>query len=59
MEDVEVTNNDVIIRFTQSEFKYLTNLVNSSYNQLKKFPKRFRTPKFYILENMVKNYFNE
>lgn len=55
----EYKRNDVIIRFTKDEFDYLTELCNSVYNTLKKLPKKSRTQKFYILENMINYYFNE
>lgn len=55
----EYKRNDVIIRFTKDEFEYLTELCNSVYKTLKKFPKNTRTSKFYLLENMIDNYFTK
>lgn len=59
MDNLEINENDIIIRFTNCEFEYLSKLCNTMYKKLKKFPKNMRTQKFYILENMVNNYFNE
>ena len=51
--------NNVIIKFSKDEFDYLTELCNSVYKTLKKFPKNTRTSKFYLLENMIDNYFTK
>lgn len=53
----EYKRNDVIIRFTKDEFEYLSELCNSFYKTLKVLPKKTRTFKFYLLENMIHNYF--
>lgn len=55
----EYKKSDVIIKFTKDEFDYLAELCNSFYATLKKLPRKSRTYKFYILENLVNNYFNE
>ncbi len=41
------------IRLSVSEYNYICDVLNSFYNGLKKLPKNMRTPKFYLLENMV------
>lgn len=45
------------INFTDEEYEYLKTLCHSMYDNLKKFPKKMRTPKFYILENMIERHF--
>ena len=50
---------DVVIRFTKDEYEYLAELCNSVYKTLKKLPKNTRTFKFYLLENMIDNYFTK
>ena len=55
----EYKKSDVLIKFSKDEFDYLTKLCNSIYNTLKKLPKKSRTQKFYILENLINNYFTE
>lgn len=53
-------NEDYItIKLTNAEFNYIKELCNSMYNNLKNFPKRLRTPKFYILENMINDIFKK
>lgn len=53
-------NKDYItIKLTNAEFNYIKDLCNSMYNNLKNFPKKFRTPKFYILENMINDIFKK
>jgi len=56
MDNLENIQN---ITLTSDEYKYLKELCNSMYKGLKQLPKKMRTQKFYILENMVKNIFNE
>ena len=46
-----------IISLTSSEFDYISITLNTLYDNLKKLPKRMRTPKFYLLENLVKTVF--
>lgn len=58
MQDLEFSENDYVIRLTPSEYKYISELCNTMYNTLKKIPKNSRTPKFYLLENLIKNVFN-
>ena len=50
-------DNNKIISLTSSEFDYVSMTMNTLYNNLKKLPKRMRTPKFYLLENLVNNVF--
>lgn len=47
------------IKLTNAEFNYIKELCNSMYNNLKNFPKKFRTPKFYTLENMINDIFKK
>lgn len=56
MENLENKRN---ITLTNDEYKYVKELCNSMYKTLDKLPKKMRTQKFYILENMIKNTFNE
>lgn len=56
MKDLE---NNIFISLNNKEYEYLRELCNSMYNALKKLPKKMRTDKFYILENMLKNTFTE
>lgn len=50
-------DDNKIISLTSSEFDYVSLTMNTLYNNLKKLPKRMRTPKFYLLENLVNNVF--
>lgn len=54
---MEIFENDIIIRLTKTEYDYMSELCNTMYDNLKKFPKKMRTPKFYILENIIKKSF--
>ena len=49
--------NKIILEFTDDEFDYLSNLLNTCYLSLKKLPKNLRTDKFLILENILNNQF--
>lgn len=51
--------NIINITLTKDEYQYLKNLSVSMYKTLEKLPKKMRTPKFYILENMIKYTFSE
>lgn len=51
--------NIINVTLTYDEYQYLKELSNSMYKTLEKLPKKMRTQKFYILENMIKNTFNE
>lgn len=46
-----------IICLQEKEFNYLTMLLNTLYEDLKKLPKKFRTENFNILEKLIKEYF--
>ena len=59
MQDLEFIENDYVVRLTPAEYKYVSKLCNTMYNTLKKFPKKSRTPKFYLLESLINNVFNE
>ncbi len=56
MENLESIIN---ITLTNDEYTYLKELCKSMYKTLDKLPKKMRTQKFYILENMIKNTFTE
>lgn len=45
------------IDLSPSEFEYISVALNTLYDNLKKLPKKMRTPKFYLLENLVNNIF--
>lgn len=47
--------NKVILELTEVEYEYILELCSTMYKNLKKFPINMRTPKFYLLENIVKN----
>ena len=49
----------IIVYLSVAEFDYVSELVNTMYASLKKFPKNMRTPKFYLLENLVNNIFTK
>ena len=51
--------NKIIIEFTKTEYNYVYELCHMMYKNLKKFPKSMRTPKFYVLESIIKNHFNK
>lgn len=59
--DIRILRNEghIIVNLTDMEFDYIKELCNSMYNNLKNFPKKFRTPKFYILENMINDIFKK
>lgn len=59
MDNLEFSENDYIIRLTPSEYECISALCNTMYKTLEKFPKKSRTSKFYLLENLIKNVFNE
>lgn len=46
-----------IICLNEKEFNYLSTLLNTLYADIKKFPKKLRTEKFYILDKLIKDYF--
>ena len=56
MEEIE---NNRIMKFTKQEYEYLEQLCNSMYKEIKKLPKKMRTEKFYILENIINNHFTK
>lgn len=56
---MENNDNNISIELTKSEYEYISELCNTMYKNLKKFPKNMRTPKFYILENIINNHFNK
>lgn len=51
--------NEYIIKLSETEFNYICELLEEVYKSLNKLPKKFRTIKFYTLENLVKNVFNK
>ena len=57
--DVDTIMGEKSIRFrlSISEYNYICELLNSFYHGLKKLPKNMRTPKFYLLENMIETKF--
>lgn len=50
-------DDDILIFLTKSEYAYVSECLNTLYNNLSKLPKKMRTPKFYILEGIVHNKF--
>lgn len=46
------------LEFSKDEYAYLVGFLNASFNQIKKAPKKFRTEKFTIIENLVNNQFS-
>ena len=52
-------DKDILINLSNAEFDYISDVLNTLYNNLKKLPKRMRTPKFYLLENLIKNSFSK
>lgn len=49
--------NKINLEFTKEEFLYLSDFLNANYNTFKNLPKKLRTNKFSILENLVNNQF--
>lgn len=61
---MDILNNDtykngdtIQILLSKSEYSYIRDVLHSFYNGLKKLPKNMRTPKFYLLENMINTKF--
>lgn len=54
MEDDNL-NEYITIKFTKSEIGYISEYLHTLYQALSKAPKNMRTPKFYMLENMLNN----
>lgn len=54
---MENDNNKIIIELTKAEYNYISLLCNTMYDNLKKLPKKMRTPKFYLLENIINTHF--
>ena len=50
-------NDNKSISLSSSEFNYVSVVLNTLYFNLKKLPKRMRTPKFYLLEHLVNDIF--
>lgn len=51
--------NEYIIKLSETEFNYICELLEELYKSLSKLPKKFRTPKFYTLENLINNIFSK
>lgn len=51
--------NEYIIKLTEPEFNYICELLEELYKNLSKLPKKFRTYKFYTLENLINNIFSK
>ena len=51
--------NKINITLTKEEYEYLKELCNSMYKGLKQLPKKMRTPKFYLFENMINTHFTK
>ena len=45
------------ITLSECEFEYIKECLNMLYDMLLKLPKNRRTPKFYLLENLLQNSF--
>lgn len=56
MEELE---EKMMIKLTKQEYEYLEQLCTSMYKELKKLPKKMRTEKFYILENIINTKFTK
>lgn len=56
---MEKLEKKINISLTKVEYEYLKEMCKSMYGALQKLPKKMRTPKFYVLENMTKYTFNE
>ena len=48
-------NKKYVVELAETEFNYIYELLEEMYKNLSKLPKKFRTHKFYILENLVNN----
>lgn len=47
------------IKLNETDYNYISEILNTLYKDLLKFPKKMRTSKFYILENLVNNAFKK
>ena len=57
--NMENMENFINIQLTDLQYDYLKEVLNCMYNELKKFPKKMRTHKFYILENLINKCFSK
>ena len=55
----KMEDSKIIIELTKAEYDYISLLCNTMYDNLKKLPKNMRTPKFYLLENMIASHFTK
>lgn len=46
------------LEFTETEYLYLSNVLDNIFDYMKKLPKNTGTDKFFIMENLVLNQFN-
>lgn len=53
--------NDLVfhIDFTEDEFNYISESLFNLYNVVSKLPKKHRTSRFYVLENLVNDKFKK
>lgn len=51
-------DDNILISLTKSEYNYIFLVLKTLYDNLKKLPKRMRTPKFYLLENLINTKFS-
>lgn len=51
-------NDDLIqIELTQDEFNYIKDMLNEFYKGLSKLPVKMRSPRFYLMENLINTKF--
>lgn len=56
---IDELENGIYIHLTKIEYEYLKDMCNSMYGALGKLPKKMRTEKFSVLENMITNIFTK
>ena len=51
-------NEQFVIVLRKCQYDYIYDLLNETYKFLSKLPKNRRSPKFYVLESLVKTIFD-
>lgn len=57
--DLKDEKKSYIIVCTKTEYDKIKECVKAMYEMVSKAPKKFRTPQFYVLENVYKTKFND
>lgn len=52
-------NELIQIELSNDEYNYIKDILNEFYKGLSKLPKKMRSPRFYIIENLINTKFNK